>query len=213
MRLKTSCLTLAALMVLAGMAAAQWPSSPDQRLFIGYGVESRIVSDGQGGAFVIYTSYPGSMWNDCYLQKLDSQGYPQLFPPIQLDVGFGTLTDAFEAVTDGEGGVIVAVNQLNTSNWFHRLGLFRFTGECDTLYWNADPDTLQYTSFEPKCASDSAGGIYLLYGHHSDTLYMDERICLQHIAPNGERLWGDAGFTMEVGLPTGITDEIALCAD
>ena len=88
---------------------AQWPTSPDQRLMIGYGTATEIVSNGDGGAFIVYRNNPVGFNHQCYLQKLDSFGYPLFMQPLHLDTGGGYYVPHFNAVTDGQGGVIIAL--------------------------------------------------------------------------------------------------------
>jgi hypothetical protein len=190
---------LAALLILLPLPSpAQWPTSPDERLILGYGFETESVSDGNGGAFVAFMTNLAWPQNYCFFQRVDREGYPQFAAPIYLYSGLGSLVFDFHAVTDGQGGAIIGILELcgEDPNWYGRLSLFRYNHESEIVYWNlpvnASGAVPEYDYF--YLAPDSAGGVYVGYVGYGD-------FRIQHIGPLGERLWGDDGIDLEVNGP------------
>jgi len=172
---------------------AQWPTSPDQRLYIGYGIHNLIVSDGEGGAFVVYRNNPEGFNHQCYLQKLDSFGYPLFWQPLHLDTGGGYYVPHFNAVTDGQGGVIIALLErcVIAGDSTKRLIAFRFDQDGIPL-WGAQG--IQVNGENPPgesefpLSADSSGGAYFLWlggGFH-----------VQHVGANGDLQWGPEGIVL-----------------
>jgi hypothetical protein len=174
-------------------ASAQWPTSPDERLYIGNGIVTAIASDGDGGAFIAYVHSYGNESN-CYFQRVDREGFPQYSSPIHLDSGVGLMVFDFDVVTDGLGGAIFGVLELcyEEPNWYGRLSLFRYDHEGQNVYWNitvnAGGVVPEYDYFFLE--ADSVGGAYIGYIGMGTTR-------IQHFGPNGERLWGDEGIHID----------------
>ncbi len=203
MRNRVNILLFTALLIIPLHASAQWPTNPEERLYIGNGIENAIISDGDGGAFVIWTSY----YYQCYLQKLDRYGYPQFGYPLELEIGYGEHR-VFLMVTDGMGGAIIVLREYNWESEDYKLGVFRYDHEGNAVYENvapALPEPAPYLTY--NVATDSLGGVYILYSITQDDLR------IQHIGPSGERLWGDEAITLDIGSPSPYAFWLTMGAD
>lgn len=181
--------------LLAVSASAQWPTSPDQRLALGYGTATQIVANADGGAYIAFTASSGAMQSRCYLQLVDRNGYPVLPAPLYLDSDSGVYVEDFQAVTDGAGGTIIGVLERCGSDpdWYWKLAAYRFNTAGEILFQttvNADGEVVPQDYF--VMAADSNGGCYLSYMDIAD-------FRVQHLSPVGLRLWGDNGLPLDVG--------------
>ncbi|MBU0519963.1 T9SS type A sorting domain-containing protein [bacterium] len=208
-------LTTLLLILIPLVLYAQWPTNPNDRLYISSGIDNAIISDGNGGAFVAFATNGTGGTSQCYLQKLDFQGYAQFPTPILLDVGYGVTLLDFELLPDGEGGAIIVVTEEIATSSNVKMGLFHYDSNGNNIYYNLLPDTVGYICFgsvEIAAASDHAGGVYLMYAH-CDSLWQNMQNCLQHIGPTGERLWGDTGIILDIGFPTLANPDYSLGSD
>jgi len=188
--MKPTLYLLIAALLAALPAWAQWPTSPDERLVVSSGLRSEIVSDGANGAFVVIKCSGGGYLSDCYVQRIDQDGYLQYPVPLHLDCGTGEVVFDFHVVTDGEGGAIIGVMEdcYQGGEWYGRLSVYHLDANGDTIYWNVSSNAsgriAEQEYFVMK--ADSMGGAYMAYGDISDCR-------IQRFGPQGERLMGDEG--------------------
>jgi len=199
----TPYLLLAALLA-ALLAQAQWPTSPDQRLYVASAASQLLVSDGDGGAFILLNGL--SMYG---LQKLDREGYPVFPSPLNLDIGWGEQTTIYRFIPDGQGGAIAAVRYERQIYDSTRVGLFRFDHDGNVIYWNVAPvQPVFWNNYgDYNIAPDGSGGVYVVMGVAVDNARV------QHLGPSGERLWGDEGIFLDIGAAPNNEHCFALSAD
>ncbi|MFH1736213.1 MAG: T9SS type A sorting domain-containing protein [bacterium] len=200
-------LIIALVCMLVTSSHAQWPTNPEDQLWVGNGVYNSIVSDEDGGAYVAFTSFPASMQSRCYLQQLDADGYPQYPSPILLDVEHGTFIHDYNLRADGQGGCIVIVDELNTTEWTNRLGVFRYNQDGTSQYVNIAPviPDIYVPETDFDTVTDHGGGIYILR--------VSGNYACQRLGPDGERLWGDNGIILDVGTLVPSYQDLAIASD
>jgi len=176
-------------------ALAQWPITPDQRLWLGYGTETKCVSDGNGGIFTIFTANSGLDQSNCYLQKTDQLGYRILEYPLHLESGIGLEVIDFEAITDDQGGIIVGLLERcgTDPEWSWRLSLYHLDSNAEIVYWNKTINNGGQVAGQDYfvMTSDHQGGCYVAC--------MSTNFVVQRINFEGNKLWGDEGLELSVG--------------
>jgi hypothetical protein len=146
----------------------------------------KIVSDGSGGAIIIWQDNRSGSRYDLYAQRINSEGVPQWTAD---GIAVSTTNNVYpynllaELVDDGAGGAIVAWSDKTSGTW--KLKAQRVTA-AGTLAWAADgiavsaAATTQYVS---RPVSDSSGGAILAWTGSGGDLYT------QRINANGTLQW------------------------
>jgi hypothetical protein len=168
------------------------------------------ISDGAGGAIVAWQND-----NGIYVQHIDSSG-KLLWQPGGLEVSAtGTVTGSmvlYQAgltmVSDGSGGAIIAwagesaaSAKINKMDNFNPLDIYvQRIGADGALMW---PDTAIAAGDNWQIVSTGDGGAVIAWDNfkpYSLALH-DDYLCLQKLAPDGARLWGNTGLTLVTSSP------------
>jgi FlgD Ig-like domain len=149
-----------------------------------------VVTDGAGGAIVVWTHEPPATDSDLLAQRVDPDGV--------LLWGAGGVAvsdyagDQYEnqAIADGAGGVLVCWQDNRGDN--DRVFVQRLDAS-GALHWPSygvpvSPNT-EY-QYEPKLCLAATGEAIVAW---EDIRGTDEKIYAQHITPNGNQSWGLAG--------------------
>jgi hypothetical protein len=159
--------------------------------------QARIVSDGAGGAIVVWNGY-GAPQPLIYAQRIDASGATQ-WPPLTVMIA----TDAASVISDGAGGAIVT-----SARWFSPMR--------DIYAQRVNHGGVQlWTSFAPICddpadqsepvlASDGDGGAIIAW---TDGRTTPSRIFAQHVSDAGTFEWTLNGIS--VGGPGGSANILA----
>jgi len=153
----------------------------------GNGVSSKAVSDGSGGAFVIWAEfppepegeppYPGS---EVHAAKVDSEGNVEWRRDIP---------GADQAIPDGSGGVIIAFDDP-----YGNISVLKIDAE-GNLPWGEDGVSLSLPdAYLCSIASDNSGGVIV-----ARAIYGEDIICAQRVDSEGNMLWGSGGAQVFVG--------------
>ena len=204
-------------MLLPHLSLSQWSQDPTQNLQILIGsIEPRMVSDGDGGAIVVATSF--TIRPRIFAQRVDKYGNILWDPNLQgiqiSNVGDqqalpGSLEKSPQVISDGAGGVYVAFNAYWVVGYYSeppeemytvrtyiqridRDGNRRFGQEGIPLLYRAPIDT----SFQMLIAlvTDGRGGAYVVF---EEKRSLKEGKYINRIDSLGTKLWGDG-----IKLPT-----------
>jgi hypothetical protein len=205
--IKARFLTFAFCLLTFSFALAQWSTSPDSALQIGVGERTEIISDGEGGAFVVWYGF-----ENVRVQKLDKYGYIQwtnITPQGGLDVG-GSVSDSCwqttniqhsATVADGEGGVYVMFDDVcciancqGAPQTITQALIQHFDSLGNWLWGSGLPVSIRnsYETWTGAIVTDGAGGIIALY-NESDSVGAPSNLRAQHFDGAGTRSWGNEG--------------------
>ncbi len=207
---RTRCfLSVCTILLIASFSAAfsQWSTSPDSALLIGVGDYTHIISDNEGGAFVLFD---GDDW--VRLQKVDKYGYVQwtnITPQGGIAVGGNPSPNCgqaiacdFPLVLDNEGGVYLAFHDFCyiTPEITAAAARVQHVDSLGNLLWGPDGMVVSthtvYESFWGGITGDDSGGIIALYNER-DSLYRPSKLYGQHFDGQGNRLWGNDGILLK----------------
>jgi FlgD Ig-like domain len=133
---------------------------------------SQMVSDGAGGAIVIWHDY--RCGSAIYAQRIDANGAPMWASDgVPVTVSSAGQTNAL-SVSDGAGGVIVAWNDGRGGTYAQRID-----GDGRTR-WGDGGVSLGYLS-SPSLAEDGDGGVFVAYEYTT--------VAVQHLDSTGAPLW------------------------
>lgn len=189
-------------LLLPGSATAQWSADSLQNLQVcdvtGEQVTPKIAATSDGGCFISwFDSRSGSYC--LYLQRLDADGN-KLFAADGLLISDkpqqSWLVDYDMAVDAGDNAIIVFSDTRNSPDELD-VSAYRI-GSDGSFLWGADGICLSNTSessFEaaPKVAVTGAGNCVFAWGKSGT----DYTIQLQKLSPDGDKLWGDYGITLD----------------
>ncbi len=192
-----------------GSVANGWPSSGIPVLPMGSAVEfRRIVSDGEGGAFVAWndnrvgipTTNP--FYFDIYAQHILASG--EIDPRWPID-GLPVCTApsgqyVFDMTTDGQGGVFLVWEDFRNGYWQPFAQRIRPDGSV-APGWIPDGiliSTQFATQINPIIAADGAGGFYAFW---EEFPFGDYEIHGQHITADAQVApgWAAGGLPIAVG--------------
>ena len=155
----------------------------------GNGVSSKAVSDGSGGAIVMWAEFPPEPEGEppypegeVHAAKVDSEGNVQWrrdIPGIK------------KAIPDGSGEVIIAF--VDDGN----LSVLKIDSE-GNLPWGEDGLSLNLPdAYLCSIASDGSGGVITVL--EIDEYGREDIICAQRVDSEGNTLWGSGGAQVFVG--------------
>jgi hypothetical protein len=191
-----------AALLLPGAAAAQW--GPDSLLNLevcdqtGEQVTPKIVETSDGGCFISWFDSRGGGYA-LYLQRLDADGNELLGEDgllVSDEPQQSWLVDYDMAVDSDDNAFIVFSDTRNTPDELD-VSAYKISSD-GTFLWGADGICLSDTStvsFEaaPSVAVTPQGNSIVAWGSSGD----DYTIILQKLSPDGDRLWGDWGITLD----------------
>lgn len=153
-----------------------------------------IISDGDGGAFVVWWDISTPDWN-IFAQRIDKNGNTTWDPPIPVCTAQGN-QGAPTLVPDGIGGVFcVWTDYRNDPNLYTTAQLYaqHLSKDGETL-WQEDGIlicNLDSNQQQPNCISDGAGGFIVVW---RDERHIFADLYAQRINNEGQILWDKAGI-------------------
>jgi hypothetical protein len=203
--------------LLASYNYSQWSNDPDVNLRLTNWGDWPIsaVEDGKGGAF-ISTSFNAPLDHEPWAAKypnllwIDKYGHHNLDTARVLG-GHGEKYRDLKLMKDGTGNYIaVFVDQVflyyieNYAHYRDRIIIQKFDSLGnklwgDGVYISTDTsNAVAHTLFET--AIDGKGGCFIYYEAWDSVFRGDKgKRLVQHISPDGQRLWGDTGITLYEG--------------
>ncbi len=150
----------------------------------------RIVSDGAGGAIIVWQDYRSNSKYDVYAQRINSDGTPQWTANgVVISAAANNSQPLFpEIVADGTGGAIVTWQDERSGAWYIYAQRVNSAG---AVQWTANgvPVSTVAASNQhvPRPVADGAGGAIVGWKSSGGDLYV------QRINASGEVQWGAAG--------------------
>ena len=172
----------------------------------------QIISDGNGGIFAVWEDTRNLLFSDIYAQHLNANGSP-LWNPDGLEICvLNGQQNLPEAVSDGNGGIIVAWNDSrysnNTNIYAQRINA------AGNILWQANGtpvcDILKAQNFT-GIISDGNGGAIISFTDSRNAAVSNIDIYAQRIGPDGSQLWQNGGIA--ICTATNQQDESVLCSD
>ncbi|MGI8905552.1 MAG: hypothetical protein ACR2IE_03560 [Candidatus Sumerlaeaceae bacterium] len=156
---------------------------------------SPLVSDGSGGAFIVWQDYrSGTNW-DIYAQRINASGVIQW---ISNGIGICTAAgdqDSAQIISDGSGGVIVVwVDFRNASNYDVYAQKLNSSG---SPQWTANGVAICAAAADqtyPELTTDGAGGAIITWQDLRNSGIYD--IYAQHVDSGGAVQWSPNGVAI-----------------
>lgn len=195
-------MTVSAVLLLSLTAMGQWSPDSTQNLQIcdlsGEQVLPKIASTSDGGCFISWFDQRSGSY--CmYLQRLSYQGIPQ-FPENGLLISDqpqqSWLVD-YSIAVDSEDNAILAFSDVRSGAGDLDVAAYKISSSGDFL-WGENginlSDTTE-TGFEPYpvVAVTGENNCVFAWGKSTSTDFL----IFQKLAPDGTKLWGDWGITLE----------------
>ena len=186
-------LIVVALLAITEITFAQWSNDSTINtpicIFSGNQTLSDIISDGEGGAIIVWEDYRGSSL-DIYAQRINSAGVVQWVTdgtPISNASGHQRYP---EIIGDGEGGAIIV--WADERNGFVDIFAQKINS-AGTIQWAADGIAVYVannTKSDIGLASDGSGGVIISW---SDTRDPEDNVYAQRILSTGVLSWNSLG--------------------
>ncbi|MDI6808207.1 MAG: T9SS type A sorting domain-containing protein [Candidatus Eisenbacteria bacterium] len=180
---------------------AQWPGDPAVNVAVCTATQEQrkpaIVSDGSGGAIIVWRDYRSGADYDIYAQRVDESGVA-----LWTANGVAISTAAFDQydpvlVNDGSGGAVIAWRDFRNASWDIYAQRINSSG---VVQWTANgvPISIAADSqWKPAIAADGAGGaIITWYDYRS---LPNTQIYVQHIDALGAVQWTADGVAITTG--------------
>jgi hypothetical protein len=169
---------------------------------IQYTDQMPMVSDGSGGAVVLWRDYGNEGFN-LYAQRIDTDGSLIWGSDGVLVTTRDSEKDRPQLINDGTGSFIVAWTDIATRTGQSKIYAQRLDAEgqpmwgeqgirvCDNSGWQ----------FDPQITADGTGGCVIVMGWWDIYLTGASGIVAQRLSPEGEPLWGDGVslYTVDAG--------------
>ena len=187
---------------------AQWPTTPDSSLLIGYGLFPEIISDGDGGAIVAFEATIPSNEQVIKVKRVDKYGYLQ-WNGFSGVIAGGTGDEQHEhgIWEDGNGGVFVAFEDrtcipdcgIPTATIFSKVRVQQIDHAGNKLWGDGIAVTLtdSIRQNEPQVQPDGEGGCIVSWmdnRYSPNPLRYD--VYVQRIDSSGNLCWGDSGIAL-----------------
>ncbi len=177
-----------------------------------------IVIDGSGGAIIVWADGRSGNWNDIYAQKINSKGAVQWTingNSVRSKPWLLSETNGITAVSDGNGGAIVAWSEAYSPGGFityHYIKAQKINA-AGNLEWNSDGVPICTASLDRKnvnIVSDGSGGAIITW---VDSRNGNWDIFAQRINSSGTTLWQADGIAIctadnDQDSPTIVSDSI-----
>ncbi len=206
-------LALALLAATAREALATWPTDVATDIVVATGPLTQYgqvgCSDGAGGMILAWQDRRNGSAPDVYAQRIDADGNVRWTAngvPVCTRAGNDLM---IEIVSDGAGGAIVGWQNEGSAR---RVFAQRLDADGNAL-WDANGrrvGTLEAQQDLPHVVSDLAGGALVFWVDGRGAVATNRPIYGQRLAPDGTRLWGDAGDSLTV---RGSKSNFAACSD
>jgi hypothetical protein len=157
----------------------------------------QIVSDGAGGAIIVWGDYRSGVDNDIYAQRINSAGVPQWTANGVVISAASDNQSAPCIVSDGTGGAIIAWADNRNGPWVDIYA--QRINASGAVQWTANGVpicTLMYFGFTPRfpqIVSDGAGGAIIVW---NDPRSGADDIYAQRINASGVVQWTTDGVAI-----------------
>jgi len=161
-------------------------------------MNSKIISDGSGGAVIAWTDLRNSSWENIYAQRINSSGAAQWTANGVAFSQFDARQEHCQIVSDGSGGIIAAWLYDPDHITDYHLNSQRING-AGAVMWDEFGTiicTPNKTQTHPVVASDGTGGTIVTWvdkRRQVDDFYGNDDIISQRVNEDGEILWDTAG--------------------
>ena len=183
---------------ISALGAVQWPGLGMELAGSGWTGQTRAVSDGTGGLYVVACGY-GSDGHDIDLYLVNGAG--ELFPDADgLDICTAAKTQYEpDLISDGGGNVIVAWS--DNRSWpgtghdiYVQKAMILESPDMGFVFWTANGVPVCAESGiqdYPKMAEDGSGGAFIIW---SDSRDGNSKLYAQRVIGSGVALWGAGGI-------------------
>lgn len=187
------------LMVCMGAepSLASWSSDPSVNTPVataGYSDSPQIVTDGSGGAIIVWENYSGGDYN-IYAQRIDSHGdalWTANGVAICTASGFQMYP---QLASDGSGGAVITWQDTRVAGNNHIYA--QRIDASGNVMWTPDGVavcTAGSNQYYPQIVSDYSGGAIITWTDTRNSLYSD--IYAQRIDANGNAVWTTNGVAI-----------------
>ena len=175
------------LSIILTICLGQWPTSPDDPLLIGDGVQAQVKETSDGGAYIAWLS-DGNNYQ-VYLQHLNSDGEPQWGDGGM--VVSGQPNSSWIAVhhmnlaVDGNDNAIISTLDTRTGLW--QVYAYKISPD-GSMIWGEDGLVLSASGVEsisPRLTVLLDNSVVVTWTHNWNA------ISFQRVSSDGELLWGD----------------------
>lgn len=183
--------------ILSSVSLSQWTNNSSLNTEVckatGDQAEARIISDGAGGAIVAWMDSRPAGNTDIYMQRLDSQGFPQWAAG-----GIVVCNNAFDQsvpalAEDGNNGAIIVWKDMRNGN----SDIYaQHVNSAGAIQWAANGIAVDIKSgdqIEPKVESDGINGAIITW---QDSVSGNWNIYAQRINSSGALLWSAGGVAV-----------------
>ncbi len=188
---------LLSLIMLSLQAHAQWGDTlTNNPVFRGPSTQfgPRGVTDGARGAIIVWVDAPNAYTTGIYAQRLAGPTGSRMFDTAGVEIFHGVLSGGVrfdDAVTDGEGGAIVAWGTVLTTSGFVQAQRISGNG---TLLWNQAVTLTDgpRMSSRSQMIPDGFGGAIVVWGERDSALV--GWVYAQRLNSAGQLQWGSSGI-------------------
>jgi len=161
----------------------------------GYQYYPQVISDGAGGAFVVWQDNRYGVDYDIFIQHTSSAGIPLWFTNGTLVCNASGHQYNPQLISDGVGGVIVAWQDKRKGNFDVYAQRYSATGQA---LWPGNGQLICAAAgdqSEPKLVTDSQGGAIIAWtDYRAGTGFAD--VYAQRVLANGQRAWKVDGVSV-----------------
>ncbi len=157
----------------------------------------KIVSDGVGGAIIVWQDYRSGNQYEVYAQRIDGNGVPKWTANgVAISTASNNPQPLFpEIIADGSGGAITVWQDYRIGSWYIYAQRIDSAG---TIKWTADSVRVSTTAasyqYTPRPVADGFGGVIVSWessgGGNGTDMYA------QRIDGSGGLKWGSAGMVV-----------------
>jgi len=182
---------------------AQWPTSPDSALEVSRGTWKKVISDGQGGAYIAVDDYVGN--TRCSRVGHDGN---IVWGPLDLDAQWGAYLSGhrFPGISlASDSSLIVSYSDIYfywETEWEGKIRVQKISPEGEKLWGNGIVLTPENASGSGNNRSvfsysiaDNNDGAYVIFGDSRNDI---DRMWIQHISPDGHVLWDSLGVLLDL---------------
>ncbi len=183
---------LLSISIILSVSFGQWPTSPDNPLWLGEGVQAQVRTTSDGGAYVAWMS-DGNY--HVYLQRLNSDGEPQWSSGgmVVSDQPNATwiAVHHMNLIVDGNDNAIISTLDTRTGIW--QVYAYKIAPD-GSMPWGADGLALSVPgsdNISPRLTVLSDNSVAVAWCQNYNT------VRIQRISESGALQWGDGGIHIE----------------
>ncbi len=162
----------------------------------------KIVSDGAGGAIVVWQDYRSGSQYEVFAQRIDGNGVPR-WSANGVAISTAPNNPQFlfpEIVSDGSGGAIIVWQDDRSGTWYEYAQRVDGAG---AIEWSSNGVRVSTTAASyqyglARPVADGLGGAIIAWESSGGATGTD--LLAQRIDGNGELLWGSAGTVLSAAV-------------